>query len=221
MLADVNPQIWWYVTRSSGFVAWGLSIVAILLGMALSTRALGDNPRPAWLLDLHRFVGGLTVAMLAVHMGSLVADSYTYFSLGDLFIPYGATWKPGPVAWGVFAMWLLLAVEVSSLVMRRIPRRLWHGIHFTSYLVAVLSTVHAFTAGTDATNPALTWVSVGALSITVFFFVYRLLLPKRKRQAATAAAARARIAERKAGRGDAPSDASSDASSDTQPAPQR
>jgi methionine sulfoxide reductase heme-binding subunit len=196
MLADLHPQIWWYLARSSGFVAWGLSIGAIVVGLALATRALGDNPRPAWLLDLHRFVGGLTVLFLAVHLGALVADSYIHFGLADLFVPFASDWKTGAVAWGVVGMWLLLAVEVSSLMMRRLPRRTWRAIHLTSYLAAVMATVHAYTAGTDAKNVVVTWAAVAALSAITFFLVFRLVLPRRKLRAAARTAAAKSAQER-------------------------
>ncbi len=187
MVAELHPQIWWYLTRSSGFIAWGLSILAIMLGLALATRALGSNPRPAWLLDLHRFVGGLTVLFLAVHLGSLVADSFVHFGVADLLVPFASSWKSGAVAWGVLAFWFLIAVELSSLMMRRLPRRTWRTIHLTSYLAAVMATVHAFTAGTDADNPLVIWSVVASVAATTFFLVFRLVLPKRKQRAAARA----------------------------------
>jgi sulfoxide reductase heme-binding subunit YedZ len=192
MLADVHPQLWWYLARASGFTAWVLSIVAIVLGLALATRALGNNPRPAWLLDLHRFVGGLTVLFLAVHLGALVADSFVHFGVADLLVPFASSWKPGPVAWGVVALWLILAVEVTSLMMRRLPRRTWRAIHLTSYLAAVLATVHALTAGTDAQNPLVIGAAITALAVITFFLVFRLVLPRRKLRAA-ARSARSRV----------------------------
>lgn len=184
MAAELHPQIWWYLTRSSGFIAWGLSILAIMLGLALATRALGPNPRPAWLLDLHRFVGGLTVLFLAVHLGALVADSYVHFGVADLLVPFASSWRSGAVAWGVVAFWFLVAVELSSLMMRRLPRRTWRAIHLTSYLAAVMATIHALTAGTDADNPLVIWSVVASLSAATFFLVFRLVLPKRKQRAA-------------------------------------
>ena len=189
MVAAVHPQLWWYVARASGFVAWALAIVAVLLGLSLATRALGSNPRPAWLLDLHRFVSGLMVAFLVLHLGALVADSYVHFGLADLLVPFAADWRSGPVAWGILGFWLLVAVEASSLVMKRLPKRVWRGIHLTSYLAVVMSTIHGFTAGTDAGNPVFVWASVGSLGASVFFVVYRLLLPKRRRRAAARAPA--------------------------------
>jgi len=190
LLAELHPQIWWYLARSSGFVAWGLSIAAILIGLALATRALGSSPRPAWLLDLHRFVGGLTVVFLAVHLGALVADSYVHFGVADLLVPFASSWKTGAVAWGIIGFWLIFAVELSSLMMRRLPRRTWRAVHLTSYLAAVLATVHAYTAGTDAKNPAVTWTAVASLSVVTFFLVFRLILPKRKQRAVARAARR-------------------------------
>jgi DMSO/TMAO reductase YedYZ heme-binding membrane subunit len=190
MLAELHPQVWWYLARSSGFVAWGLSIAAITLGLALATRALGSNPRPAWLLDLHRFAGGLTVVFLVVHLGALVADSYVHFGLADLLVPYASGWKTGAVAWGILGLWLVVAVEVSSLMLRRLPRRTWRLIHLTSYLAAVASTVHAFTAGTDARNPVVTGAVVASLSAVAFFVVFRLVLPRRKTRAAARATRR-------------------------------
>jgi methionine sulfoxide reductase heme-binding subunit len=183
LLAELHPQFWWYLARSSGFVAWGLSIGAILVGLALATRALGSSPRPAWLLDLHRFFGGLTVIFLAVHLGALVADSFVHFGIADLLVPFASSWKTGPVAWGIVGFWLIVAVELTSLMMRRLPRKTWRAIHLTSYLAAILATVHAYTAGTDAKNPAVTWTAVAALSVVTFFLVFRMILPKRKQRA--------------------------------------
>jgi predicted ferric reductase len=148
----MTTHLWWYTARGAGIVAWVLATGAVVLGLLLSGR-LGRRPKPAWLLDLHRFLGGLVVAFVAVHLAALVADSTVQFGLADLAVPFASAWKPAAVAWGVVAAWMLVAIEVTSLAQRRIPRRLWHAVHLTSYFVFAASTVHALTAGTDATNP--------------------------------------------------------------------
>lgn len=102
-------------------------------------------------------------------------------------MPFASQWKPGPVAWGIAAMWLFVAVEVSSLAMRRLPRRAWRAIHLTSYLAAILTTVHTLTAGTERDHPAVMAIAVLTPAATGFFLVYRWLLPKRKRRAAALA----------------------------------
>ena len=44
-----------------------LAAASVLWGMALSTRALGARPKAPWLLDLHRFLGGMTVLFVGAH----------------------------------------------------------------------------------------------------------------------------------------------------------
>ena len=58
----MNPQLAWYVARAAGIVAWALVSGAVVWGLLLSTRVLRGRPTPRWLLDLHRFLGGLAVA---------------------------------------------------------------------------------------------------------------------------------------------------------------
>ena len=131
----MNPQIWWYLTRAAGIVAWLMLTASVIWGIVLSTKAFPEHRRPAWLLDLHRWLGGLAVAFTAIHLGALVADSYVHFGLADVTVPFASQWKPGAVALGIAAMWLLVAVEATSLAMKRLPRRTWRLIHLSSYAV--------------------------------------------------------------------------------------
>ncbi len=176
----MNEHFWWYVARSTGLVAWALATASVLWGLFLSTRALGKRLTAPWLLDLHRYLGGLTIALVGLHMGALVADSYTHFDVAGLLVPMASEWQPGPVAWGIAAFYLLVAVQLSSIWMRKIPKKVWRAIHLSSYLVFVAGTVHGVAAGTDMANPAAQWGALaGVLSLT-FFLVYRLLAPKRR-----------------------------------------
>ena len=175
-----STQLWWFTARAGGLVAWALSALAVLWGLALSTRALGRKPRAPWLLDLHRFLGGLSVIFVLVHMTALWADSYVQFSVTQLLVPFTATWKALPVAWGIVAFYLLVAVELTSLIMNRLPKRLWKGIHFSSYAMYLFATVHLLTAGTDSRVPALRWSVIATIGAVVFFTVYRVIGPGRR-----------------------------------------
>src|SRR5512140_2901798 len=79
----LDPKLWWYVARAGGVVALVLASLSVVWGTALSSR-LTRRPRPAWMLDLHRFLGGLTVTFVAVHIAGLVADSYTHWGWADV-----------------------------------------------------------------------------------------------------------------------------------------
>ena len=145
----MNPQFWWYVARASGIVAWLMLTASVLWGIVLATRAFPRTRRPAWLLDLHRWLGGLTLSFVAIHIAALVADNFTPFGLADVTIPFASSWRPAPVALGVVSMWLLVAVQLTSLAMRKLPRKFWRAVHLSSYGTFVLATLHGAFAGTD------------------------------------------------------------------------
>ncbi len=164
-------QTWWYLSRASGFVAWSLLTLAMVWGLLLSTRMFDRRPSPKGLVDLHRFLGGIAVVFVALHVAAIVADSYVHFGAADVLIPLATSWHPLAVAWGIVAMWILLAVEITSLAMRRIPRRVWHAVHLSSYLLFVSATVHAFAAGPDTRERLFELVCVGSVAILMFLTV--------------------------------------------------
>jgi methionine sulfoxide reductase heme-binding subunit len=170
----MNQQVWWYLARASGIVAWLMLTASVILGILLSTKAFPNQRRPIWLLALHRWLAGLTLSFLAIHLLALVADSYVSFGLADLTIPYATDWKPGAVALGVLAMWLLVAIELTSLAMRRLPRRFWRVIHLTSYVVFWLTSMHAAFAGTDTTSWLYRGGAAGSILAVAWALMYRL-----------------------------------------------
>lgn len=171
----MNTHLWWYVARASGIVGWALVTASVVYGLWVSLRLTRKRPRPAWVLDLHRFLGGLSVVFVGVHLAGLVADSYAHFGLSELLVPFASTWKPTAVAWGIVGVYLLVAVEVTSLLMRRLPRKIWHAIHLSSYGIFVVSTIHMFTAGTDAGSSALQWSAAVGTAAVAFLTITRVL----------------------------------------------
>jgi DMSO/TMAO reductase YedYZ heme-binding membrane subunit len=119
-------------------------------GLVLGTRAaLGRRAAPGALLSMHRFLGGLAVAFTAVHVMAILADTFVSFSVVDVLLPLASSWRPVPVALGIVGLYLLAAVEVTSLVRARLPTVIWREIHLLSYVLFALVTIHAITAGSD------------------------------------------------------------------------
>jgi DMSO/TMAO reductase YedYZ heme-binding membrane subunit len=145
----VTGHVWWYAARSAGVVAWMLLAFGVLWGLALSTKVLGKRPRPNWLLDLHRYLGGLAVVFTAVHVGAILADQYVHFGVLSVLVPFTGTWHPAAVAWGIVSLYLLLAVEITSLLRRRLSKRSWRAVHYLSFPLFLTATLHGLTAGTD------------------------------------------------------------------------
>ncbi len=170
----MNAQVWWYTARAGGLVSWGLATASVIWGLLLSGR-ITRKPKPAWVLDLHRFLGALTVVFVAVHLLGLWLDSFVSFGPAELFVPLASGWKPGAVAWGVVAFYLLLAIEVTSLLQRRIPRRAWHAVHLTSFGLFGFATVHALTAGTDAGSSLMRWFALISTVVIVNLTMLRVV----------------------------------------------
>jgi DMSO/TMAO reductase YedYZ heme-binding membrane subunit len=175
----MNEQAWWYLSRASGLVAWALLIGSLVLGVLLATRALKPLDRPAWLLAMHRWFSGLAVTATVVHLLALVFDGYVQFGAKEIFVPMASTWQPGAVAVGVVAMYVMALVQVTSLMMKRLPKRLWRGVHMTSYLLVWTATVHAGMAGTDATNRVYQAVALLLTIAAVSATVLRIIVGRR------------------------------------------
>lgn len=177
-----NEQLWWYVARSGGVAALVLTGLSVIWGLLLSTKSLQGAAKPNWLLAMHRWLGGLSVTFTGVHIAALVADSYVEFGLIDILVPFASAWKPGAVAWGIVSMYLLLAVQISSMWMRRIPRKWWKAIHASSWFLFWAGVVHGATAGTDATNPVYVLL-VGTVTVLITWLTgTRVLASRRSRR---------------------------------------
>ncbi len=178
----MNEQMWWFLARSSGIVAWALLTASVLWGIVLSTDLFPRNRRPAWLLDLHRWLGGLTCGFLGLHLVMLWADSYIEFTIADFLIPFRATWKPTAVALGVIATWLLVMVQATSLARKRLSAGVWRTVHLASYAAFVLGGIHGSMAGSDAMKPVYQFSNLLGLSAVVGLVLHRVVHGRRGRQ---------------------------------------
>lgn len=180
----LDPAIWWYVTRASAIVAWALMVISVTWGILLATRVMKPKDNPSWLLDLHRWLAGLSVVFVAIHMASLFIDTYAAFTLQDLFIPFHSQYQKiaqlgaWPIALGVICTYLLIAVQVTSLMMKKLPRKYWKAIHYSSYALVLLVSFHAGWSGTDVRSWAYRITALILITLTTVALIVRILNPK-------------------------------------------
>jgi predicted ferric reductase len=160
-------HFWWYTARASGLVAWGLVVASCTWGLLHALRAFGRRPTPAWMLSMHRYLSALAVVFVAVHVVAIVADDYVHFGVVDVLVPMASSWHPLGVAWGIVGMYVLVAVEITSLTRQHLSQRVWRGIHLRSYVLLALVTIHLLTAGTDVNDllPAASAVLIGVAAV--------------------------------------------------------
>jgi predicted ferric reductase len=185
----MRPELWWYVARATGLVAWGLVTATVVWGLGASSRILAGRPRPAWTVDLHRHLATLAVVFTGLHLAGLVADDYVHFGPAELLVPLASDWHPLAVAWGVAALYLLVAVQATSLAIHRLPRRAWRAVHRTAVALYPLVTGHALATGSEAGNPAVWGFALASLGLVTLLLAYRLLAPRPSRHGRPARAA--------------------------------
>ena len=175
----IAAQVWWHLARTAGLVAWALITASVLWGLLLSTRVLGRRPTRPWLLALHRYLSALAIGATAVHLVALLADSFVQFRVVDLFVPMASSWRPGAVAWGIVTLYLVVLIEITSLIAERLPHGVWWSIHLTSFVAFAFGTVHGLQAGTDASNSLARIVMVVGIAEVIFVLGVRLVYRRR------------------------------------------
>lgn len=180
-----DPHMWWYVTRSSAILAWVVLSISVVWGILLSTRVARRIDNPAWLQDLHRYLSGMGVVLVGVHMLSLMLDGYAHFTLAQLFVPFTSTIKPIGVAIGISAMYLLLAVWGSSMLRERLPKRVWRAIHYASYAIVLAVALHAGLTGSDVGEPWYTVLAGAIIGTLAAATILRVLVGSPARTAGT------------------------------------
>lgn len=176
----------WYLTRSTGIVAAMLAVASLVWGLLFSSRNTGNRRRPNWWLSLHNWLGGLTLAFIGLHMLVSLLDTDAGLRLIDLLVPSGDVgWAIG---WGVIATWLFALVVLPSTarVRRRLPRRAWHAVHLVAVPAVVLTAVHGYQSGSDASSITFTRVLALLVGIAVYPLAIRLAsLGSRRRRLST------------------------------------
>lgn len=172
----MSDQVFWFATRGAGILAWFAATLSVSVGLMMSSRVLGRRPTLPWLLDVHRFLGAMSVVFLAVHLFTLWADSFVTLTVADLIIP-GRAEIPGltrlSMTWGVIAGWLLVLVQATSLIKNYLPPQFWHTLHLTSFGTVILGLVHAIQVGSDAENRILVTLAVTVLTAVVLLAATR------------------------------------------------
>jgi predicted ferric reductase len=134
--AAMSPLLAWrqpvyIVAGFAGIIALGLMLVQPLLIGGYLPGLPGPRGR-----RVHRWVGSLLVAFVAIHVGGLWVTSPPDVIDALLFE------SPTPFsAWGVIAMWALMAVAILAVLRRRLRPHTWRLAHLILAIVIVVGSV--------------------------------------------------------------------------------
>jgi DMSO/TMAO reductase YedYZ heme-binding membrane subunit len=74
----------------------------------------------------------------------------------------------------VVTVYLLAAVEVTSLLRKWMPAKWWRGVHLTSFVLFWTATMHAVTAGTDLGVPIVAWPVIATVGVVLALLLLRI-----------------------------------------------
>lgn len=174
----------WYITRAAGFVA-AISLILLMLSgvgfiTGLSFKFL--EPLTAW--ATHKAIAYVFGISVIVHVVALLFDKYVPFTVAQILVPFLSSYQEITiagyhlgslyVALGIIALYLVLAIILSSILWIDKKPHTWKVFHFLAYLVIIFVFFHALYLGTDLTDGALRilWIIFG-VSVAVAT-VYRL-----------------------------------------------
>jgi methionine sulfoxide reductase heme-binding subunit len=167
----------WILARASGLTAYALLTASVLMGLLVKARPFGKAIRPATATDLHRFVSLLGLGAIAIHGVALVLDTAVPISVQALLVPGLASYRPLWTGLGVIAAELTAIVIASFSLRRFIGSRNWRRLHWATYAIFALATVHGLLAGSDTSRPWAAALYAGSLGSVVAATAWRVLIP--------------------------------------------
>jgi DMSO/TMAO reductase YedYZ heme-binding membrane subunit len=176
-----TPALWWFVSRASGIVAWSLLVIAVIVGILLSTRVLKPNDNAGWLFHFHSWLSGLTFVFAVTHVVSLMLDTFVTFTILDVAVPFYSDYIkiPSlgriPIALGVMSLYILFAVQLTSLFRQKMTVAAWKAVHLSSYVLVLLVSAHAGWTGTDISSLFYRSIAIFLLLLTIVAFIIRLM----------------------------------------------
>ncbi|HEY6960520.1 MAG TPA: ferric reductase-like transmembrane domain-containing protein [Gaiellaceae bacterium] len=175
-----HDPTFWLMARASGLTAYAILTLSVLAGLVLKSRPFA-RLRAATATEVHKTLAVTGLGALALHAVSLVLDSTVKVTIPALVIPGLVAYRPLAVALGVVAAWLFVVVTSSFWVRKRIGARMWRRLHWLTFALFGLSTIHGVAAGTDTSQPWARALYLGALGAVTAGIVWRALVPPARR----------------------------------------
>lgn len=157
----------WYIARGAGLAALLLLSATTCLGALMSRRS---TPGPRIVLHyVHRVTASLGLAVLALHLGTILADSYAGVGWVGALVPFRSGYRPNWVALGTLAAYLFVLAAAIGFARARFAAsatatRVWRALHALAYLAWGAAMLHGLNTGTDSGLP---WVRLLYLACAI------------------------------------------------------
>jgi sulfoxide reductase heme-binding subunit YedZ len=143
----MHGQFFWVMTRAAGSVALVASSVSLCVGLLMSGRLI--KGRRVDLRIAHEALSLTALIALAIHVLSLLADSFFHPSLLDVTVPFVSGYREPWMSIGIIGGWGLAVLGLSYYARGMIGPDRWRRLHRWTAAAWVLGLVHSIGEGTD------------------------------------------------------------------------
>ena len=177
----------WDIARAGGFTAYILLTLSVVVGLALSTKLQSPSRWPRLInSELHNFLTLLSTIFLVIHVLAVWLDPFTHFGWSEVLIPFASYYRPIWMAFGIVALYLGIAIGISTLLRKRIGYNWWRRLHVLTLVIFLLTAIHGFFTGSDLQ----TWWGLGIYIVSTVLvgslFCRRVFFSNDKRKHAVA-----------------------------------
>ncbi len=174
VLALTSGSPMWYLARGTGIAALVLLTVSVVLGIVTSVR--WSVPRwPRFVIEhLHRDVTLVVLALIALHVVTVVVDSFAPIGFLAAVVPLSSPYRPVWLGLGALGVDLLLAIAITSWLRHRVGFRIWRFVHWFAYGSWAVAMLHGLGTGSDTRQAWALIVYAACLAVVVSAVWWRL-----------------------------------------------
>jgi sulfoxide reductase heme-binding subunit YedZ len=164
----------WYASRATGIVSLLLLTAVLVLGILVNRQGrLPGLPRFA-VTDLHRNLSLLSVAFIAVHILTAVADTYVHIPLLSAVVPFASGYERLWLGLGAISLDLMAAMIVTSLLRGRLNRVVWKAVHLLAYASWPIAFAHSLGSSKDLQQGWLLVLAIACAAAVAAALIWRL-----------------------------------------------
>lgn len=170
-----EPKAFWYLARSTGIVAYVLFWLSMVFGLVISNKMARLWNGGPMAVELHQFVTWLAICFGLFHALILMGDRYITATLTQVLTPFGyKNYETFWVGLAQVAFYLGALVAASVYLRKQMGYRAWRRLHYLSFIVFLLLTLHGVFAGTDTAQPALLSMYIITSIVIYFLLIVRI-----------------------------------------------
>lgn len=151
----------WYASRATGVVSLLMLSLVVVLGMLVNRQGRLPGMPSFAVTGLHRNLSLLSVAFVAVHAATAIADPYVSIRLISAVVPFTSAYEPFWLGLGAISLDLSVALIVTSLLRARMSRRAWRAVHWLAYAAWPVAFAHGIGSSPDLRDGWLRALAIG------------------------------------------------------------